>query len=64
MKKFGDAKKDKILERITLYLIDENFPVEHLRALFKITTWFNWSENSERDVFEFSEQLHKYYGNR
>lgn len=59
MRQFIDAKKNKTLVRMVNYLVEENFPNEHLEALFKIIRWFNWSEDSERDVFEFSKKLHK-----
>lgn len=66
MKKFNDAKKDKKLERIISYLVDENFPSEnfpseHLEALFKIIAHFNYSVESEQAIFDFAESLHKDY---
>ena len=46
---------------IVKYLISEGFPKEHLNALCKIVGLFNDCEESEREIFEFTDQLYKKY---
>jgi len=57
-----DASKihSHILDKIISYLIDEDFPKEHLSALLRIVTMFNYSEESEAVIFKFAEELKKY----
>lgn len=49
--------KEELIEEISDYLKDEDFPTEHLRAILKIINYFNWSGESEKLIFDFSKQL-------
>lgn len=51
------AINNALIERIACTLTDENFPVEHLRALNTIVGLFNKSKGSEAAVFEFATRL-------
>lgn len=53
--------KQKILDEIVDYIIGEDFPIEHLRALKRIVTLFNWSSESELEIFEFAKKIHERY---
>lgn len=43
------------------YMSEERFPLKHVQAIQTITHLFNWSEESEREIFEFVEHLKKKY---
>lgn len=59
IKKFKSEKKNKILNRITYYLIEEDFPCEHLEAILKMITAFNWDIKTETEIFKFINKLDK-----
>ena len=49
---------------IVAYIIEENFGQKHLDALSKIVSALNYSEESEREVLEFTDGLYKKYGGK
>lgn len=55
------SKELLLLGVITNYLAMEAFPVKHLEAIRKIISTFNWSEESEKEVFEFAEKINAKY---
>lgn len=55
-------KSDALLNRINEYIREEGFPSNHLQALHDIIVLFNWSDESEKEIFEFSNYLKKKYG--
>lgn len=48
--------------RMVEYIKDEGFPESYQKALLRITNYFNWSKESEKDIFDFVEKLNKKYG--
>jgi hypothetical protein len=54
-----ENKKDEILNSIIEYIKSEDFPPEHLIAIKKIVTVFNWSDESEKKIFDFAEYIGK-----
>jgi len=58
---FQDPKKQKRLKWIVNYLVEEDFPYEHLDAIIKIVGLFNDCEESETEIFEFVSELYKKY---
>lgn len=55
------AAKQRMLGEIFSYIAIEDFPFEHLRALKKIVLKFNWSEESEKEIFDFSDMIEEKY---
>ncbi len=53
----GRDRKSEQLERITCYITEENFSLEHIQAIAQIIEYFNRSEESEAKIFEFAKQL-------
>lgn len=49
--------KEELIQEISEYLKEEDFPKEHLRAILKIINYFNWSDESEKLIFDFSSSL-------
>jgi len=49
------------LRWMNTFIINENFPEKYLKALNTIVALFNDSPESENEVFEFAEKLHKRY---
>jgi hypothetical protein len=62
MKNFDNPQKAKLVEWIVNYLVEENFPYEHLEAISEIIGLFNYCKESEKEVFEFSKKLSAEYG--
>ena len=60
-KQFEDQEKQKVLMWIENYLLEEDFPLEHLDALSKIVALFNDCEESESDIFDFVINLFQKY---
>jgi len=58
---FQDPEKQKRLEWIVNYLVEENFLPEHLDAIIKIIGLFNDCEESETEIFEFVDKLETKY---
>jgi len=58
-----ENKKTDILKSIIDYIKGEDFPPEHLTAIKKIVTVFNWSEESEKKIFDFAEYISKRFSN-
>ena len=61
LKNFQDPEKQEKLEWIVNYLVEENFPPEHLNAISKIVGLFNDCEDSETEIFKFVDRLYKKY---
>ena len=57
MKEFKDKEKNEYLEWIVNYIVEENFPKEHLIAIRHIVGLFNDCKESEREIFDFSKKL-------
>ena len=57
MHNFPDTNRQKVLEWMTKYLVDENFPMEHLDAIAKIVSHFNEDEQTESNIFGFANKL-------
>lgn len=57
----NETTKQKLLDWIKNYLVEEDFPAEYLNALTKIIVLFNDCKESEREIFEFAEKLYKKY---
>lgn len=60
-KKFTDQDKQKHLDWMINYLVEEDFSEQHLAALDHIVGLFNECEESEKEVFDFAYNLHKKY---
>lgn len=54
-------RSEYLLERIYDYIQTEDFPAEHLQALHDIVVHFNWSDESEKEIFEFSKHIKEKY---
>lgn len=63
MQTFKNQEKAKRLEWIVSYLVEEDFPLEHLDAIIHIIGLFNDCKESEAEIFEFEKELYaKYVG--
>jgi len=60
-KKFQDQRRQRKLIWIINYLVEEDFPSEHLDAISHIIGLFNEDKESERRIFEFANKLYKKY---
>jgi hypothetical protein len=56
------SEKHVIIQDIADYLRAEDFPVLHLRVVRKIIGLFNYSEQTEKKVFEFIKELESIAG--
>lgn len=54
--------KEELIQELSDYLKEEDFPPEHLRAVMKIANYFNWSDESEKAIFEFAQSLKEKFG--
>ncbi len=54
---FSDTKRQKVLEKIQEYLVEDDFPIEHLRALRVIVQNFNECRELEEMIFDFAHNL-------
>ncbi len=52
-----NPKKAKLIEWMVNYLVEEDFPFEHLHSLSKIIGLFNDREESEKEIFEFAKKI-------
>lgn len=57
----NDPEKQKHLDWINRYLVEENFPAEHLIAISHIVGLFNDSTEAEAEIFNFSKRLYAKY---
>lgn len=64
MKNFKNKPKAEMLSHIVYYLVEEDFPYPHLEAIYGLVTLFNWSDKSEREIFDFVEDLKTKYFRR
>ena len=60
-KTFDDPEEQKLVDWMVMYLIEESFSKRHLNALVKIIGLFNECEESETEIFEFSQKLFERY---
>ncbi len=51
----------KLIVKMVIYLIDENFPVRHLQVLAKIIGLFNDCAEAEQEIFDFAQKLFDKY---
>ncbi len=51
--------KRELIGWINEYIISEQFPLEHLEALKHIICMFNDSEESEKKIFKFADEIMK-----
>ena len=61
MKNFKNKNKAKALKDIVSYLVEEDFPTRHLKSMQTLVSLFNWSAESEAEIFNFIEYIHKKY---
>lgn len=54
-------KKEALLVRIPEYLKEEDFPAEILQAIYDLIVHFNWSDESEKEIFEFAKHIKEKY---
>ena len=50
-------KKQEILERIYTYIKAEDFPLKHREAILSIVQYFNYSDESQENVFNFVKMI-------
>ena len=61
MKNFKNKNKAKALKDIVSYLVEEDFPIRHLKSIQTLVSLFNWSSRSEEEIFSFIEYVHDKY---
>jgi len=58
---FTDTKQARLLPWLVTYVIDEQFAEKHMAALVHIVALMNNSRESEKEILDFAESLHKRY---
>ena len=55
------TETDAEIERIATYLVEESFPLRHVKAIMTIVSAFNWSKESEGEIFAFADRMRRMF---
>ena len=54
---FDDAQRRNLQLWLNGYMVEEDFPVKHIKAIGRIIAFFNESKETEQRIFEFVDSL-------
>lgn len=54
MNRFYNTQRQKLAEEIIDCMVEEDFLIKHLEAIWRIVTALNWSAETEKEIIDFS----------